>query len=70
MLRRREQQSILACIFHLTCLLVECEEKTCTKFHNWILEQMKGEKIAMFGQKVPKNLYFSNKCLLAESSKE
>jgi hypothetical protein len=49
---------------------VECEEKTCTKFHNWILEQMKGEKIAIFGQKVPKNIYLSNKCLLAESSKE
>jgi hypothetical protein len=31
---------------------------------------MKGEKIAIFGQKVPKNLYLSNKCLLAESSKE
>ncbi len=31
---------------------------------------MKGEKIAIFGQKVPKNIYLSNKCLEAESSKE
>ena len=49
---------------------MECEEKTCTKFYNWILEQMKGEKIAIFGQKVPKNLYLSNKYLLPERSKE
>jgi hypothetical protein len=31
MLRRREQQSILACFFILTCLLMGCKEKNLLK---------------------------------------
>ena len=69
MLRCREQQGILANFLYLN-MYVGCEEKTCTKVHYWILEQMKCEKIAIFGQKVPKNLYLSNKYLLPERGKE
>ena len=70
MVRCREQQGILAYFLYLNMSPNGMWRKNLHKVSQLDFGADEGWKIAIFGQKVPKNLYFSNKCLLAESSKE
>ena len=45
----------------LTCPLIRYEERTCPNLHNWNLNRVKVEKIAILGKKVTKIYSFSNK---------